>query len=166
MNMTQEEKEKVNPIFKVGDLISGANSVYRIISLNDESNSYIAVTQDDEEVKIPYLFNDGQGHKCSYHFWTIKDARECDMLVCESGWACIFKGIHDRVWYSSYCFITAEGEFFPGYEMHNIYATINGNPSLATKEQRALFFKKMIEAGYYWDAKNKKVINLLQNDKI
>ena len=158
MNMT--EKEKVNPKFKVGDLISGANSVYRIISLNDELNSYIAITQDDEEVKIPYFFDDGQGHMCSYHLWTVQnDAKECDIITYDSGWTCIFKGIHG-MWYSSYCFITAEGEFCPGYEDHSIGSTINGNVSLATKERRALFFKRMIEEGYYWDAKNKKVINL------
>lgn len=161
--MTQEEKEKVNPKFKVGDWISGANSVYRIVSLNDELNSYIAVTQDDEEVKIPYSFDDGQGHICSYHLWTIEDARECDIVVYDDGWACIFKCIHG-VWFSSYCFITADGEFYLGYEDHCISSTIN-EVSLATKEQRALFFKRMIEVGYYWDAKNKKVINL-QNDKI
>ena len=79
--MTTKENTigKSEPKFKVGDWIVGANNVYKIISLNDELNCYIAVTINNEEVKIPYYFDDGQCHMCSYHLWTISDAKECSV---------------------------------------------------------------------------------------
>lgn len=84
LHIASQGKSKWNKVeqkFKVGDWIVGANNVLKIISLNDELNCYIAVTTNNEEVKIPYYFDDGQGHMCSYHLWTIDDAKDGDVLA-------------------------------------------------------------------------------------
>lgn len=66
----EEEPKNVEPIFHVGDCVVGANNVYEIISLNDGLKCYIAVTANNEKVKIPYYFDNGKGYMCSYRLVT------------------------------------------------------------------------------------------------
>ena len=89
--------------------------------------------------------------------WTIQDAKDGDVIFYDDGWTCIFKCIHG-IWYSSYCFITSEGEFHTGYETHAVDATSNGNAHRATKEQRNLLFQKIKEAGYKWNPQTKTLV--------
>ena len=91
--------------------------------------------------------------------WTIQDAKDGDVIFYDSGWTCIFKCIHG-IWYSSYCFITCDGEFVPGFEEHDVDATINGKAHLATQEQRNLLFQKMKEASYKWNPQTKTLMKL------
>ena len=86
--------------------------------------------------------------------WTIQDAKDGDVVSYGNGWTCIFKCIHG-IWFSSYCFITSDGEFHTGYEEHEVHTTINSNTHLATKEQCNLLFQKIKEAGYKWNAETK-----------
>lgn len=88
--------------------------------------------------------------------FTIQDAKDGDVIFYDEGWICIFKCIHG-IWYSSYCFITDDGEFHTGYERHAVDSTIHGNAHPATKEQRDLLFQKIKEAGYEWDADKKEL---------
>ena len=154
--------------FKVGDWIVGANNVFKIISLNDKLNCYIAVTPSNEEVKIPYQFDNGQGHMCSYHLWTIQDAKDGDILTCESGWTCIFKALNDNnISFSSYCFMDKNGWFCEtGSESHTLEKAFikayNGDIYPATKEQCDLLFQKMREAGYEWDTEKKELKKIEQ----
>ena len=89
--------------------------------------------------------------------WTIQDAKDGDVVFYDSGWTCIFKCIHG-IWYSSYCFITSDGEFHTGYERHAVDAISNGNAHRATKEQRHLLFQKIKEAGYKWNPQTKTLV--------
>ena len=95
------------------------------------------------------------------HPWTIQDAKDGDVIFYDDGWTCIFKRIHG-IWYSSYCFITSDGEFNTGYEEHAVDSTINGNAHPATKEQCNLLFQKMKEAGYKWNSETKTLEKLIE----
>lgn len=86
--------------------------------------------------------------------WTIKNAKAGDVIWYDDGWTCIFKNIHG-IWFSSYCFITDDGEFHTGYERHAVDTTINGNARPATKEQCDRLFQKIKEAGYKWNPETK-----------
>ena len=86
--------------------------------------------------------------------WTIQDAKDGDVIFYDDGWTCIFKCIHG-IWYSSYCFITSDGEFHTAYETHAVDSTINGNAHPATKEQCNFLFQKIKEAGYKWNPETK-----------
>jgi len=165
--------DKVEPKFHENDWIIGANNVFKIISLNDKLNCYIAVTPSNEEVKIPYQFDDGQGHMCSYHLWTIQDAKAGDVLCgypeADYPWIGIFCQLNADYTFNSYCYLQAglHGKFcLPSGE--NIFGKRNvDNHSLknivpATKEQRDLLFSKMKEAGYEWDAENKELKKIEQ----
>ena len=145
-------KEIVNikPKFKVGDWIVGANNVFKIISLNNELNCYIAITPNNEEVKIPYYFDDGPGHMCSYHLWTIQDAKAGDVLVCpkyigDMPYIFIFKNIK-RKDNDVFCYCSFFKIFMTGSYVASADPT-DTDFYPATNEQRILLFVKMKEAG-------------------
>lgn len=94
--------------------------------------------------------------------WTIQDARDGDVIFYDDGWTCIFKCIHG-IWFSSYCFITSDGEFHTGYERHDVDSTINGNAHPATQEQCNLLFQKIKEAGYKWNPETKTLEKLAES---
>ena len=154
---------KIEPKFKVGDWIVGANNVCKIISLNNELNCYIAVTINNEEVKIPYCFDDGQGHMCSYHLWSIEDAKDGDVLA--SGQVVfMFKMIHG-VWLYCYCSLHNDGSFIADtYDLLTEKYFSEVHP--ATKEQRDLLFQKMKETGYEWDNVNKALKEIAPKFKV
>lgn len=139
--------DKIKPKFKVGNwIVTPKNKVLQITSIEGTS----------------YRFNNESHYweicccdkQC--RFWTIQDAKDGDVIFYDEGWICIFKCIHG-IWYSSYCFITDDGEFHTGYERHAVDSSIHGNSHPATKEQRDILMKAMNDAGYEWDTKKKEL---------
>lgn len=84
--------------------------------------------------------------------WTIDDAKNGDILTWDdSKCIVIFKNIYDKESFNSYGLI---GHCTGIFESRKSYHYITGvHP--ATKEQRDLLFRKMKEAGYEWDDKEK-----------
>ena len=160
--------DKVDPKFKVGDWIVGANSIYKITSLNDELSCYIAVTTRNEEVKIPYYFDCAQGHMCSYHLWTIQDAKDGDVLCtyeCEEPKIVfILKGTPKKHYALSYnCYYNIMYPHFGSDSEKGCLAPNDEDVKPATKEQRDILFQKMKEAGYEWDSEKKELKLLITN---
>lgn len=141
---TKTLEEITQPNFKVGDWVTDGVSTCQIHSIDDTQYWY------SENCILGSI----ESVDKRYHLWTIQDAKDGDMLFYDSGWACIFNRIHG-IWYSSYCFITSEGEFCTGYEEHAVDAKINGKAHPATKEQRTFLLQKIREAGYLWDSVKK-----------
>jgi hypothetical protein len=98
---------------------------------------------------------------CQFKDWTIQDAKDGDVVSYDDGWTCIFKCIHG-IWYSSYCFITRDGEFHTGYEDHSVNSTINGKVHLATKKEKKKFFQTIKDNGYKWNPETKKLEKLIK----
>ena len=150
-----DQKSNKEPRFKVGDWVVYDGWTTRIESV--EKDGYT----NSERGFIPFKRHD------SMHLWTIKDAKDGDVLCSESGWTCIFKTLVNDKTFSSYCFMdntkwfcetgskchTLEEEFIKAY---------NGKIHPATKEQRDLLFSKMKEAGYEWDAEKKELRKIEQ----
>jgi hypothetical protein len=92
----------------------------------------------------------------NYHLWTIKDAKNGDVLQLGTVTA-IFKKYIGQEKCICYCSIDEDGVFEIPIEdgEDNIYGCTNTTP--ATKEQRALLFAKMEEAGYEFDFEKKEV---------
>jgi hypothetical protein len=148
--ISTDNKLKTNnfkPKFKVGDWIIGR-------ATENEPRQIAEVTKDG--YKTTYGGWIGSSFEEEIHLWTIEDAKDGDVIFYDSGWTCIFKYIHG-IWYSSHCFITADGEFHTGYEVHSIDATLNGNAHPATKEQRDRLFRRMKKTGYEWDSEKKEL---------
>ena len=144
-----EKTNEINPIFNVGDwVVNKLGDAWHIDSF-DRKN---------------YQVSDGKGNynyfpiskQDEMHLWSIEDAKDGDILIWEDGWTCIFKCIHG-IWFSSYCFIDCDGVFHEGYEEHEVDATINGRVYPATKEARNMFLTRMQNAGWSWNAEEKKI---------
>ena len=145
----QKSADKIEPKFKIGDWVVNKFGDSWQIDILDKKN---------------YRVSDGKGNynyfpiskQDEMHLWTIQDVRDGDVIFYDEGWICIFKCIHG-IWYSSYCFITDDGEFHTGYERHAVDSTIHGNAHPATKEQRDALMKAINDAGYEWDSEKKEL---------
>ena len=99
-----------------------------------------------------------------FHLWTIKDAKDGDVLRLGDVIA-IFKkyiGQEECICYCSFCDnCYCSSCVNVGFEIpiengeDNVYGCTNTTP--ATKEQRDLLFQKMKESGYEWDAVKKQL---------
>lgn len=149
---------KVEPKFKVGDFIINDYCAGKVVELTDYA--YLL----DTEQGIPF--------SCEHNarLWTIEDAKDGDVLCCESGWTCIFKALNSDISFSSYCFMDNTGWFCEtGSESHTLekafIKTYNGNIYPATKKQRDTFFAKMYKAGYTFDFDNKELKKLSHQEE-
>ena len=146
----------VEPKFKVGDWI--VLDGFPLLIGDICSNKYKLIGSDHRNFDIELI------DKVA-HLWTMADAKDGDVLVCESGWTCIFKTLVNEETFGSYCFMDSTGWFCElGSECHTLkeefVKAYNGKIHPATKEQRELLFQKMKEKGYKWDYDNKKPIKL------
>ena len=145
-----KKTNEINPIFNVGDcIVSKYDDIAFIESIDDKIYNLLCIDGFHEKLSIGYVNR-------NWHLWSIEDAKDGDVLIWEDGWTCIFKCIHG-IWFSSYCFIDCDGVFHKGYEEHEVDSTINGSVNIATKEQRNLFLTRMQDAGWYWNAEDKKI---------
>ena len=156
----QKPADTVELKFKVGDWIV-ENGVNR-------NPVQITSFEEDKGVGIKVWFSNGTGTYVEflkgYHKWTIQDAKDGDVLCCESGWTCIFKALDNHTnTFSSYCFMDNNKWFCDtGSECHTqaCIKSYHGEIHPATKEQCTELFLKMYEAGYKWDDENKELIGL------
>ena len=147
-----------------GRLLFEIGNVYKCLSKHDRaefevSYGHSVYLEDPVVCKyfIPFESKDEQASsQTNERTWTIQDAKDGDVIFYDEGWICIFKCIHG-IWYSSYCFITDDGEFHTGYERHAVDSTIHGNAHPATKEQRDALMKAINDAGYEWDTEKKEL---------
>lgn len=141
------------PKFHEGEwVVTSYGKVNQVVTVDEDGDGF---TLDD----CTYF----SGSWCDmYHLWTIQDAKDGDVICCESGWTCIFKELNSDMSFSSYCFMDDTGWFCEtGSESHTLdeafIKAYNGNIYPATKELRNLLFSKMREAGYEWDADKKEL---------
>lgn len=106
--------------------------------------------------KYGYNFNNGDftsfdsANENNYHLWTIKDARDGDVLV-DGGFVLIYQELSTDGYCHSYCYCN-EMTFIGQGGSHG---TEHSHP--ATQRQRELLFQKMDEAHYKWDAEKKEL---------
>lgn len=104
-----------------------------------------------------YNFNNGDftsfdsANEKNYHLWTIKDARDGDVLVDDCGFVLIYQELSTDGYYHSHCYCN-EMTFIGQGGSHGIE---HSHP--ATQRQRELLFQKMDEAHYEWDAEKKEL---------
>lgn len=145
----QKPANKVEPKFKVGDWISGYYTNYKVTAIN--SKGY--VVEDIDGNKINILFENEKFH----HLWTIKDAKDGDVLNSVRVKATIiFKNFNPDGKH-----INAYGALQQGFLIkQELPWDRDFDP--ATKERRELLFQKMKEEGYEWDAEKKELKKIEQ----
>lgn len=151
----QGEQEPIMdiPKFKVGEWITNGQYNKLIVGINSAYHFYIFKDGTTKRIK------DADNH---YHLWTIKDARDGDILV------------HSSLMFDDFIFIYNNTSLLQAYcyyykQINKIVIEDRSHPcpwnmqevTPATKEQRELLFQKIEEAGYKWDTGNKQLIKLL-----
>ena len=146
----QKPDDKVEPKFKPGDWITNDICIIKITSVDDR---YYWHDNDCVGGDIESLDKE-------YHLWTIKDAKNGDILMANAPF--IFNGnLEGGIGCpGAHCAINTLGEFqIPTSPRHWTGHTTTP----ATKEQRDLLFAKMEEAGYEWDANKKELKGIEHN---
>ena len=152
--------DKVEPKFHEGDWVVYKNDICQIVKREEGCNKLVTVFGIEKE-----LVN--EQNLSTARLWTIQDAKDGDVLCCESGWTCIFKALHSAISFSSYCFMDKTGWFCEtGSESHTLkkefLEAYNGDIYPATKEQRDTLLKSMADAGYTFDFEKKELKKIEQ----
>lgn len=145
------------PNFKVNDWIIFDRTFtipIQIVEVNQEDDVYVC-----RSIEGLYGNYDITHTDKNYHLWTIKDAKDGDVLVTDF-FIFLFKKVDSGNGIHYYCHCGVHGEEFdialPDSLMGRAGNTlVNYHP--ATKEQHNLLFQKMQEAGYDWDEKKKEL---------
>ena len=139
----EQKPDKVEPKFHEGDwvvdsqgLIHQIERVVKIVTTH---------TFGYDIVGGGYFNDDNEG----VHLWTIEDAKAGDVLVDEDNNIGIYKEIKDK-WWHSYIYLGCDNRLY-GFSggLH-----IQSNTKPATKEQRDILEKAMVDAGYTFDFEN------------
>lgn len=147
------------PKFNIGDWIvsdlDDVNEDFRLCKIIDtEDGCY--VIQSDKGCKGYNFFEIWES---DYHLWSIKDAKDGDVLATDS-WLYIFKDTNNKAIIQFHCTCPINGKpykwcFSSDNSYLDIYVDANIHP--ATKEQRDLLFQKMCEEGFEWDVDKKEL---------
>lgn len=154
-NIPQNSFAYIESKFHEGDFIkhNKANIICKVISVNSGSY-YVENVGTSGRIE---LFNAEQ----NFHLWTIQDAKDGDVLVCEGREYLLFKSFSitdGRIklygWYNG-----QTNNFHVGTDVKlrreaNIYP--------ATKEQCYFLFQKMMEEIYEWDEQKKELNKIKQ----
>lgn len=145
---------KVEPKFKVGDWIISSQGTLRHI---------VTVDKTGYETDKGWLTHDD--YEKIFHLWTIKDAKDGDVLYHKSPltgieYIVMSRGINSFGNVDSYFRYNSEDGF--GIYIPSIFNAKVDDIKPATKEQRDLLFQEMKEAGYEWDAEKKELKKIEQ----
>lgn len=153
----QNLANEVKPKFKIG---------YWIVYHRNDSSTEIMRVYDIRDNR--YYFNDNIhfswsvkecDEKC--HLWTIQDAKDGDVL-CSHQLIILFKQWEPN---TNCNFVIAHAgiDISGKLQITNGHWLISNESKPATKEQRALLFQKIKEAGYEWDVEKKELKKIEQN---
>lgn len=152
-NQNCVKPDKNEPEFHEGEWVVYNHDICQIVKREEGCNKLVTVFGIEKE-----LVN--ERNLSTAHLWTIEDAKDGDVLICEDGYPFIYASNHIYSKYlTAYCGITNDG-VFKNSDKTELWTNDNVVP--ATKEQRDLLFSKMKEAGYEWNA-SKKELKKIEN---
>ena len=151
----QKLDDKVESKFKVGDwvVLEDSLSIYKIVKV---CKSWYEVISNNDGMQ----YSIGFGDEDDCRLWTIKDARDGDVLASDNGIIILVKESRNSSWgyrLSYHCAVLHDG-IFEDREFH----VESERFFPATKEQRDILFQKIKEAGYKWDNNKKELIRYKQ----
>ena len=141
--------DKLEPKFKAGDwVVDNCGNVWKIEGILNQFYILECVEGGESRPTIEWVNK-------TFHLWTIKDAKDGDVLVYHNTATeiiMLFKSwVVDRVAAYTHFHI-----FDNDFRVNNSCDCGNGAHP-ATKEQRELLFQKMKEEGYEWDTDKKEL---------
>ena len=147
----QNQPDKIESKFKVGDwIINGTNTT--IMQIIDNKDFYESIGIDGQRRTDKHNYVER-----NFRLWSIKDAKEGDVLVASDKSLFIYDGsinengsVGFHIAFTKDMDIILNSDDGCGWEGKDFC-----HPAI--KEQRDLLFKKMKESGYEWDADAKKL---------
>jgi hypothetical protein len=154
----QNPTDKVEPKFKVGNWVIWDNKIScHVDNVYQGKNSLMYTITDTNNMTRSYSV---KGFDNNAHLWTIKDAKDGDVLAGADNiiiYGGYINNYGDRIGNKAilaYCGWNGE-QLVINKKKKEGFGGIGYVP--ATKEQRDLLFTKMKEAGYEWDAEKKEL---------
>ena len=151
----------VESTFHEGDWIihNTTNFVFKVINVG--SNGYEVVNRENYKKTISF------DNEYNYHFWTIKNAKDGDVLAGSKGDVILmFRGIGNTEWsdvIDYHCYYDCYRKNFNVQEDVEYWGYTENNQLVpATKEQREFLFQKIKEEGYEWDSNKKELKKIEQ----
>lgn len=163
----QKPADNVKPKFKVGDWITCEElSTAKIVNI--DSDRYEVEFIDGCHSKSPHIDYIDR----LFHLWTIADAKDGDVIVCNINKAeiggdieklpnitptiCVYQNVvKDKGYIHTYCSLYNGSSLVLSNSMY--YNTFVYNIHPATKEQCDHLFQEIRKAGYEWDEDNKEL---------
>ena len=152
--------DKAETRFHKGDWVVNnyeSEEVRRICEVDIANNLYILSIDESHFIKT----NPIGLVNVFYHLWTIKDAKDGDVLsyISDEGdlWVMIYQSLYEP--YEG-CVHYHALLFNDNFKDGGTCSICIDNLKPATEEQRDLLFQKMHEDGYKWDSENKKLIKI------
>ena len=161
-NITYNPTDKVESKFKVSNWVVWDNKITcHIDSIYQGKESLMYSITDTNNMTRSYSV---KGFDNNAHLWTIDDAKDGDVLVIQKTNVTyeaifIFNKIENNciIQYLHYFTTDADEEVCEVRSIDGFLGFVGTTVCPATKEQRDLLFRKMEEAGYEWDSKNKEL---------
>ena len=157
----ESKEEEFKPKFKVGDWIIGR-------ATNNEPRQISEIT--DQCYKSTYGGQYGFSFENEMHLWTIQDAKDGDVIYLPNGnneyYFFIFKGIENAAVMSFAHFYQYDDGTSEVKGTIDKLSSVNDVFQPATKEQHALLFAKIKEAGYEWDSDKKELKEIKQPEPV
>ena len=146
----QKSADKIEQKFHKGDWIT-IDKPCQIINIHDNGNYIVQYCDDEKTHELSKNFCESY-----FHFWTIQDVKDGDVLVNGSN-IFIFHFINNRR-LMGYCNVNMDdGNFYNDIGKNECFCTIDAPVTPATKEQRDALMKAMNDAGYEWNAEKKEL---------
>lgn len=141
---------KVEPKFHEGDwVVTSYGKVNQVIAVDKDGDGY---TLDDDT----YF----SGSWCDmYHLWTIKDAKDGDILASIYNKPFIYNGNHNSRHVGAYCGITTNDKLIIASEECHWTENLNIHP--ANKDQRDILMNAMNDDGYVFDFDKKELKKMI-----
>ena len=155
----QKSIDKIKPKFKVGDWLCAnelnnyANFIKIVKIVNVFGKKRYKISRDYYSDLDLTEFDFIEKY---YHLFTIKDAKDGDVLVSKHNQPFIYNGNYNDCEVGAYCGIECMGKQFM-ITYSEIHWTLNEFIKPATREQRDTLMKAMNDAGYEWDTEKKEL---------
>ena len=150
----QKPTDKIEPKFKVGDWFVN-NKRKDVFLIKSITNGYCTLEDIKGNIISPCL----PPCESDSHIWTIRDAKDGDVLVASDGSIFLFAGVVDCAC-KYYVALTTDNHVEINKEAKGGYWETSRAVHPATKEQRVLLFEKIKQEGYEWGQKEKKLIKM------
>ena len=158
----QKPTDKVEPKFKNGQWIVWQNKCYKV---NYNGCGYELIGQNGLSTSLEYVTVDENAH-----LWTIQDAKDGDVLVCNGNIKysngikyeriCLFNNV-DKAFFT----LTKTSDFVEAYGI-DVNIDYPDNTVPATKEQKEILFMAMKDAGYTFDFEKKELKKIVDEEQI